>query len=198
MTGQALAYSTSLQQTQSTLPGVVVYVDLENVSWLNREHLYRIAHQLNERHGPVRYVRTYVNKDLLVRFAAPLEQPLQIVTVDTSSITVDDAITRDVMKALPHSPQTVALVTGDKDFTCLVECIHLHRRTPVVISNAGNISNQLCKTAFRCQGVVYLLNRSRNRNGLTMTLYHYQTWLYVVTGRRLNAEWVKDWLTSGT
>jgi len=198
MTGSTSTYSTTSQQTRPIFPGVVVYVDLENVSWLTPKHLYRIAHQLSERHGPVCYVRTYVNNALLVRFAAPLEQPLQIVYVDTSSITVDDAITHDAMKALPHSPQTVAVITGDKDFTCLVECIHLHRRTPVVISNAGNISNQLCKTAFRCQGVVYLLNRSRNRNGLTMTPYYYQTWLYVVTGRRLKAEWIQDWLAPST
>jgi hypothetical protein len=198
MTGSTFTYSTTSQPTRPVLPGVVVYVDLENVSWLTPEHLYHMAHHLSERHGPVRYVRTYVNKNLLVRFAAPLEQPLQIINVDTSSITVDDAITHDAMKALPYSPQTVALVTGDKDFTCLIECIHLHRRTPVVISNAGNISNQLCKTAFRCQGVVYLLKRSGKGNGLTMTLYHYQTWLYVVTGRRLRPEWIKDWLVPRT
>jgi len=150
--------------------GLAVFVDLENISWLTQKRLFHVVDHLSKRYGPLAFVRVYANPTLAGRFhPETLEPPFEIICVDTTLRVLDDVLIGDALRCLAHLPRTVALLTGDGDFTELLDAISRSRRKPVVVASMNNINRKLFQPTRRGNGDVYVLGRG-NRAGPAVTL----------------------------
>lgn len=138
-------------------PGLAVFVDLENVSWMNPALLDRLVEYLGQTHGPVQSVTVYANPGLAAHFRQSMRgQVFHLVVVDTRKNTVDDMIHCDVLNQLTRLPSAVALLTGDGDFSHLVQTTARSGRKPIVVASYGNIAASLYRTIRQWGGILYL------------------------------------------
>lgn len=145
-------------QTNGFAPGVAVFVDLENVSWLRGSSLLAVKRCLAARFGPVSCARIYANQNLASRIATEIdEESFQIIGVDTSSHIVDDVLIRDIVQHLDELPGTVALVSGDGDFTGIMVLVAASGRRPVMLASPRNCSMTMAQEVLRRHGQVLFL-----------------------------------------